>query len=86
MNDKKELINTDEEELSKEQLNEMSDAAAQGIKAAHVRVLCVNGSINRAIIGYGKDCTNAYKDATNKAQAWCHKHGGTQKITKVKCQ
>jgi hypothetical protein len=60
-------------------------AGAKAIVAAQVRVLCVNGTINHAIIGYGKNCTEAYKDADVKARLWCYKHGGTQKITKVKC-
>jgi hypothetical protein len=58
---------------------------AKAIVAAQVRVLCVNGSINHAVIGYGKDCPTAYNDAEVKAKVWCQKHGGTQKITRVKC-
>jgi hypothetical protein len=67
------------------QLAEAREASSKGITSAQVRVLCVNGDINTAIIGYGKDCTNAYKDAEVKARAWCVPKGGTQKITRVKC-
>ena len=80
-----ESIEDHNDELSGEQLDEVKDAAAKGIVTAQVRVSCSNGEINRAILGYGKDCTNAYKDAENKARTWCYKHGGTQKITRVKC-
>ena len=60
-------------------------ARAKAIVAAQVRVLCVNGTINHAILGYGQNCTAAYNDAEVKARAWCYNHGGTQKITRVKC-
>jgi len=81
-NTKREIRNN---ELQPEQLTEVKKKATKGIVAAQVRVLCKNGDIHKAIIGYGKDCNNAYKDATNKACAWCVTRGGMQKITRVRC-
>ena len=72
-------------ELQPKQLAEVKKKTTKGIKAAQVRVLCKNGDMHRAMFGYGKDCPNAYKDATNKAVAWCVTKGGMQKITRVKC-
>lgn len=72
-------------ELQPEQLIEVKKESTKGIKSAQVRVLCKNGDIHRAIIGYGKDCANAYKDAEIKAISWCATRGGTQKKTRVKC-
>ena len=72
-------------ELQSKQLAEVKKKATKGIKSAQVRVLCKNGDIHRAMIGYGKDCDNAYKGATSKAVAWCVTKGGTRKITRVKC-
>ena len=52
-------------------------------EAAVVRVLCVDGEISRAIIGYGDSSAEAYRSAVAEARAFCRHHGGTQKITKL---
>ncbi|MFQ5526308.1 MAG: hypothetical protein ACE5GX_08600 [Thermoanaerobaculia bacterium] len=62
---------------------EALDNATAGREAAVVRVLCVNGELSRAIIGYGDTSDEAYQSAVTEARAFCRHHGGTQKITKL---
>ena len=54
-----------------------------GRAAVAVRALCVNGEVSRAIVGYGDDDDEAYRNAAAEARAFCRHHGGTQKITKI---
>lgn len=85
MDDIEDSLAIKHDELDEDALGDLQQSQTEKQICAHVRCLCKNGDVNRAIIGYGRNCKEAWAHADTKVAFWCTNRGGLQKRTRVKC-